>query len=152
MNQKYVVQLTDEQQEFLAKLISSGTAPTRTITRARILLKSDSSPGAPHWSYTQIEKALDVSPVTITSVRRAFACEGLDAALYRKKPEREYQRTLDGEAEAHLIALVCGETPEGQERWSLRLLQQKMIELAYVETVSHETIRTTLKKTNSSPG
>lgn len=152
MNQKYVVQLTNEQRAFLEKLISAGTAPARTLMRARVLLKSDSNPGAPHWSYAQIEEALDVSPTTITSVRKAFTNQGLDAALYRKKPEREYHRTLDGEAEAHLIALVCGPTPEGQARWSLRLLQEKMIELAYVETVSHETIRTTLKKTNSNPG
>lgn len=152
MNQKYVVQLTDEQRQQLERLVSSGIAPARTIRRARILLKSDCGPGGPHWSYSQVSEALDVSSVTIGSVRKTFVLGGLEAALYRKKPEREYQRSLDGEAEAHLIALACSPSPEGHERWTLRLLQQKMVELEYVETVSHETIRATLKKTNSSRG
>lgn len=152
MNQKYDVTLTAEQRQSLEKLISSGTAPARALTRARILLKSDSGPGAPHWSYDQICAALDVSPVTISAARKAFVQRGLEAALYRKKPEREYQHRLDGEAEAHLIALACGEAPEGRERWTLRLLADKMVTLEYVESVSHETIRNTLKKTNSNLG
>jgi hypothetical protein len=90
--------------------------------------------------------------LTVSSVRKRYAEEGLAAAIYRKKPEREYEHCLDGAAEAHLIALACGEPPEGYDGWTLRLLQRKMVELAYVNTVSHETVRTTLKKTRQSLG
>lgn len=85
-------------------------------------------------------------------MRRAFISGGLEAALQRKKPDREYEHRLDGEAEAHLIALTCSQPPQGRDRWTLRLLAHKMVELEYVEGVSHETIRTVLKKTNSSRG
>jgi hypothetical protein len=85
-------------------------------------------------------------------VRKRFAEEGLAKALNRKKPDREYEHCLDGEAEAHLIAMVCGKPPEGKDRWTLRLLRKQMVELSYAETVSHETIRTTLKKMNLSLG
>jgi len=146
MNQKYVVVLTDEQHQHLEKLISSGTAPARALTRARILLKSDSGLGAPHWSYDQICTALDVSPSTIAATRQAFAQQGLEAALCRKKPEREYEHCLDGEAEAHLIALACSQAPEGHARWTLRLLAQKMVILEYADSVSYETVRQVLKK------
>lgn len=152
MNQKYDVKLTTEQRQHLEKFVSSGTAPARALTRARILLKSDSSPGAPHWSYDHICAALDVSPVTVATTRRVFVQQGLEAALSRKKPEREYAHCLDGAAEAHLIALACGQAPEGHECWSLRLLAQKMVSLQYAESVSHETVRQVLKKTNSSLG
>ena len=146
MNRKYDVTLTTEQRQHLEKLVSSGTAPARALTRARILLKSDGSPGAPHWSYDQICTALDVSPVTVAAARRVFVQQGLEAALYRKKPEREYEHCLDGEAEAHLIALACSQAPEGRERWTLRLLAQKMVTLQHVDSVSYETVRQVLKK------
>lgn len=146
MNRKYDVMLTVEQRQHLEKLVSSGTAPARALTRARILLKSDDSPGAPHWSYDQICTALDVSPVTVAAARRVFVQQGLEAALYRKKPEREYEHCLDGEAEAHLIALACSQAPEGRERWTLRLLAQKMVTLQHVDSVSYETVRQVLKK------
>jgi hypothetical protein len=152
MNRKYIVQLNNEQREHLEKLISSGTAAARTITHARILLKSDSSAGAPNWSYAAIGAALDASETTIAHVRKTFAEQGLAAALSRKKPERVYQHRLDGEGEAHLTALACSQAPDGRDRWSLRLLAEKMVELEYVEAISHETIRATLKKTNSSRG
>ena len=152
MNRKYDVMLTTEQRQHLERLVSSGLAPARALTRARILVKSDGSPGAPRWSYDQICTALDVSPVTIAPTRRVFVQQGLEAALYRKKPEREYEHCLDGEAEAHLIALACSQAPEGHTRWTLRLLKKGMEEKQYVETISHETIRTTLKKRNLSLG
>jgi hypothetical protein len=152
MNRKYDVTLTTEQRQYLEKLISAGTARARALTRARILLKSDRGPDGPHWSYDQICTALDVSPVTISATRQTFVEKGLEAALSRKKPEREYAHCLDGEAEAHLIALACGQAPEGHECWSLRLLAQKMVSLQYAESVSHETVRQVLKKTNSSLG
>jgi hypothetical protein len=146
MNRKYDVTLTTEQRQYLEKLISAGTARARALTRARILLKSDCGAEGPHWSYDQICTALEVSPVTVSATRQAFVQKGLEAALSRKKPEREYKRCLDGEAEAHLIALACGQAPEGHACWSLRLLAQKMVSLQYAESVSHETVRQVLKK------
>jgi len=152
MNQKYLIKLTAEERQQLEQMLTSGIAPVRTITHARILLKSDSSEQGPNWSYGQICKALDIAPLTVANVRKRFAEEGFSEALCRKKPEREYEHCLDGEAEAHLIAMVCGKPPEGKDRWTLRLLQKRMVELSYAETVSHETIRTTLKKMSLSLG
>ena len=152
MNQKYLIKLTTEERQQLEKLLSSGIAPTRTLTHARILLKSDCSEQGSNWSYGQICDALDIAPLTVANVRKRYCEEGLETALHRKKPEREYEHCLDGEAEAHLVALVCGKPPEGKDRWTLRLLQKRMVELTYAETVSHETIRTTLKKMSLSPG
>ncbi|NTW89209.1 MAG: IS630 family transposase [Desulfobulbaceae bacterium] len=151
MNQKYVVKLTDEQIKHLEKLITSGTSPARMLTRARILLKSDQSENGPNWSYEKIAEAFDVSEMLIRDVRKRFAEAGFEAALQRKKPDREYEHSLDGEAEAHLIALACSQPPEGQKRWTLRLLKRAMQERMYVQTVSHETIRTTLKKKEIKP-
>lgn len=152
MNQKYKIQLNDQQRQQLEKFISSGKVPARAITRAHILLKSDCSPKGPNWSYQQISTAFNVSQVTVSNVRKTYINSGLEATINRKKPDRMYETRLDGEAEAHLIALACGEPPNGHERWTLRLLQDRMIKLKYVEDVSHETIRTVLKKTNLSPG
>lgn len=148
MNRKYVVKLTEEERLQLQKIISAGTAPARKIRRAQILLKSDSSPEGPNWNYKAISAAFNVSEVTITAVRKAYCQDGLEAALNRKKPQREYRRRLDGEAEAHLIALACSQPPEGHTRWTLRLLRDRFVEAGYVEQVSHETIRRMLKKTN----
>ncbi len=152
MNRKYVVELNDKQRERLEKLISSGTATARTSTHARILLKSDSSEGGPKWSYADICKALDVSGMAVMRVRRTFVHQGLDAALKHKTPDCIYEHRLDGEAEAHLIALAYGQPPDGHDRWSLRLLAEMMVKLDYVDAVSHETVRATLRKTNSSRG
>jgi hypothetical protein len=146
MFQKYFVKLTSEERQYLEKLVSSGSAPARKLQRARILLKSDCSEGGPNWSYDAICNAFDVNSMTVTNIRKAFAEGGLEKALNRKKPEREYQHSLDGNAEAHLIALACGAAPDGYERWSLRLLRDRFVKLEIVSSVSHETIRTTLKK------
>jgi hypothetical protein len=152
MYQKYVINLTAEDRQQLEQFIASGVAPARALTHARILLKSDNSPEGSNWSYHQICEAFDVAPLTVMQVRKRYVEEGLASAVYRKKPEREYPHCLDGEAEAHLIALCCGEPPEGRDRWTLRLLQNQMVTLNYVEAVSHESIRTTLKKMNLSLG
>lgn len=149
---KYMVKLTDEQKQHLEKLISSGTSSARMLTRARILLKSDQSENGPNWSYEKIAAAFDVSEMLIRDVRKRFAEVGFEAALQRKKPDRQYEHSLDGEAEAHLIALACSDPPEGEKRWTLRLLQKEMQKRQYVRTVSHETIRTTLKKRRLSLG
>lgn len=152
MYQKYVTKLTAEERQQLEELLSSGMIPARTLKHAQILLKSDSSPEGANWSYQQICEAFDVAPLTVMHIRKRYSQEGLAAALHRKKPEREYEHCLDGEAEAHLVALVCGTPPQGKDRWTLRLLKKRMMELTYTDAVSHETIRTTLKKMNLSLG
>jgi transposase len=143
---RYKVVLTKEERQQLEKLISSGIAPARKLTRARILLKVDEG-----LSKTEISRMLDVTNNTVTNVCRSFENQRL-AAIERKQPDREYEHSLDGEAEAHLIAIACSAAPEGRERWTLRLLQSEMIKRKYVDEVSHETIRTALKKTFSSRG
>ena len=152
MYQKYFVKLTSEERTYLEKLVSSGNAPARKLRRARILLKLDCSEGGPHWTYETICDAFDVNSLTVTNVRKDFSAGGLEQALNRKQPNREYEHHLDGNAEAHLIALVCSAAPEGYDRWTLRLLQDRLVKLEIVERVSHETIRTTLKKMNLSHG
>ena len=152
MKQKYIVKLTETERSQLKELISSGKASARQIRRAYILLKSDSSEGGPTWNYKTICEAYDVSSLTVYTVRKNYIAGGLERAILRKKPDRVYKRRLDGEGEAHLIALACSEPPDGYERWSLRLLKDRIIRSEIVENISHETIRQTLKKTNSSPG
>ena len=152
MGQKYFVELTSAERLQLKELISSGEASAREIRRAYILLKSDSSPDGPGWKYEEICEAFEVSSLTVYQVRKNYVEEGLQRAILRKKPERVYARRLDGEGEAHLIAMACGEPPDGYERWSLRLLKDWLVRLDIVENISHETIRQTLKKTSSNPG
>ena len=152
MKQKYIVKLSAAERLQLKELISSGEASARQIRRAYILLKSDSSPGRPGWKYQAICEAYEVSSLTVYNVRKNYVEGGLQRAILRKKPDRVYQRRLDGAGEAHLIALACSEPPEGYERWSLRLLQDRLVRLEIVEHISHETIRQTLKKTSSSRG
>ncbi len=148
----YRVELTEEQRAELRGLVGGGTAPARALTRARVLLKADHGEGGPGWSDAAIAGALDVNPSTVLRVRRQFVREGLPATLARKRPDRVYERALDGEQEAKLIALACSEAPEGTARWSLRLLADELVRLEVVEAISHETVRQTLKKTSSSRG
>ncbi len=152
MPQKYVVVLTETEREQLQQLIAAGTAPARKLAHARILLKTDRGPQGPGWVDERIAESVEVSQPTIFRVRRQFVEAGLEAALNRRAPRREYTRKLDGAQEAHLIALTCSEPPAGQARWSLRLLADKLVELEVVEAVSHQTVRRVLQKTNSSPG
>ena len=146
---KYKVTLTEQEREELGQLISKGKGAARKLQHARILLKADGQVG---WNDETISEAVEVSVSTIERVRERFVEEGLQAALERKMPKREYKRRLDGEQEAHLVALVCSHPPEDRGRWTLKLLAQKMVELAYVESVAPETIRQTLKKMNLNPG
>ncbi len=148
----YRVVLTDDQRAELRTLIGSGVAPARPLTRARILLKADHDEAGPGWSDALIARALEVNPSTVQHVRRQFVQEGLAATLARKQPDRRYEQLLDGKAEAHLIAVACGSPPEGQARWSLRLLANKVVRLEVVPAISYETVRRTLKKTPSSHG
>jgi transposase len=148
MNKKFVVRLSVEERGRLESLIAKGkAAAARKLTRARILLKADCSSFGPAWSDEQISDALDLGASTVHRVRRSFVEGGLDGVLVRRPIPRR-PRMLDGEQEAHLIALACGAPPAGRCRWSLRLLADKLVDLGHVETVSHETIRRALKKTN----
>jgi transposase len=152
MKKKYVVELTEQEREYLHKLISAGTAPARKLNRARILLKADVGKHAEAEALIdrQIAQMLETSTATVQRARERFYEGGLQAALERSKPDRVYKRSLEGRAEARLIALACSEPPRGRARWSFRLLADKAVELGIVEEVSHETVRKTLKKTNSS--
>ena len=149
---KYHVTLTDDERSMLRDLLSAGKAPARALTHARILLKADESGDSPAWSDEAIRKALDVGLSTVTRVRERFVEEGLEAALERHKPRRDYSHLVDGECEAHLVALACSAPPVGHKRWTLRLLADKMVEREYIDSVSHETVRQVLKKTNLSLG
>jgi transposase len=153
MNKKYVVKLTKDERKRLRKLISAGTAPARMLNRARILLKTDLGEHSEGRVLTDREIAgmLETSTATVQRVRERFCTQGLDAALERSVPDRLYKRSLDGRAEARLIALACSEAPGGRDRWSMRLLADKAVELGIVESVSHETVRKTLKKTSCVP-
>jgi hypothetical protein len=148
----YRVVLTEEQRAYLRTLVGSGIAPARLLTRARILLKADHGEGGPGWSDAAIAGALDVDPSTVLRVRRQYVREGLEPTLARKRPDRVYERTLDGKGEAHLIALACGAAPDGSAQWSLRLLADELVRLEVVEAISYETVRQTLKKTTSNRG
>jgi hypothetical protein len=150
MKKKYPVILTETERDNLKGLIAAGTAPARKLTHARILLKADQGPEGPGWVDDAVAEAVEVSQPTISRVRKQYVEEGLEAALNRRPPNREYHRKLDGKQEARLVALACSEPPEGQARWSLRLLADKMVELEVVDDLSYQTVRRTLKKTNSS--
>lgn len=153
MQQRFPVTLTAAQRDQLQHLIFAGTAPARKLTHARILLKAERRPGGPAWTDDAIADAMEVSQPTVARVRRQFVDEGLEAALNRRAPRREYRRKLDGEQEARLVALACGQPPDGRAHWTLQLLADKLVELEIVAApISSQTVRRTLKKTNSSPG
>jgi transposase len=149
---KYVVKLSADEREQLETLISSGKRSAQLITRARILLKTDASEAGEGWTDRKIAAALDASINTVASARRQLVEEGFEATLARKyNPNSARPRIFDGAAEAKLIALACSPAPEGFARWSLRLLEEKVVELNIVEKASDNTIGRTLKKTRSNP-
>ncbi len=152
MHKRYPITLTETEREYLHELIAAGTAPARKLAHTRLLLKADQAPGGPAWPDERIAAALEVRQPTVSRVRKQGVEEGLEAALNRRPPKREYRRKLDGAQEARLVALSCGTPPPGQARWSLRLLADKLVELEVAEAVSYQTVRRVLKKTNSSPG
>src|SRR3954470_681863 len=143
---RYKVTLEPDERGALEKLISRGKGAARRLAHARILLHADQGEGMPGRIDAEIAKAVGVSVATIERVRQRFVEEGLEAALSPRPPRRLYPRKLDGEA--RLIALACSPPPEGQARWTLRMLAERMVVLGHVETVSHETVRTTLQQTN----
>jgi hypothetical protein len=152
MKTKYAVCLTEAERARLRTLLGQGVAPARLLTHARILLKADRGEGGPGWSDAAIAGALEICTATVARVRRQYVEEGLEAALRRRMPDRVYPRALDGAQEARLVALACSAPPEGQTRWSLRLLADALVRLEVVPAVSHETVRQTLKQTTSSRG
>ena len=147
---QYPVILDSSQRDYLIDLIGSGRESARKLTRARILLKvSDAGEFGPAYSDKAIKEAVEVSIPTIERTRKTFAREGLTAALnVKKRSKASRPQKFDGEKEAHLIALVCSDAPEGCSRWTLRLLAEKMVELNHFSSISHESIRQVLKKTN----
>jgi hypothetical protein len=152
MRKQYVVRLAEEERASLLTIVGRGVVPARAQTHARILLKANRGEAGPEWTDGAISTALEVDPTTVARVRRLYVTEGLKAALHRKTPDRVYRRKLDGEQEAHLVAVACSEPPTGHKRWTLRLLADKLVELEVIETVSYETVRQTLKQTASNRG
>ena len=147
---KYIVRLSAEERAHLEALIRTGKRSAQLMTKARILLKADASAAGPGWRDCEIARALDTSVDTIARTRRQLTEEGFDAVLrYKYNPNSARPRTFDGAAEAKLIALACSPAPAGYARWSLRLLEEKVVELNIVGKASDNTIGRTLKKTSS---
>lgn len=144
---KYVVTLTREERDELSAITSKGIHTSQKVINALILLGCDEGEHQTDRSTNaDMSRVLNISPRTIDRVKRRFVMEGFDAALTRKKPDRIYDRKIDGDLEAKLVALSCSEPPEGYSRWSLRLLADKAVELQYIGSISHEGVRQTLKK------
>jgi len=149
MEKKYIVDLTTEERSDLEGRLQGGQMSVRKVKRIQILLKADEG-----WSDKRISEALDVGLSTVERTRCKFVERGLEGAITNRRPRRKYPRKLDGKAEAHLIALMCGPAPAGYARWSLRLLADELVKIegVEIEDISYETVRQTLKKTNLSPG
>lgn len=152
MVKKYKVDLTAAERTELEQFATTERRAADQITRARILLKADCNQAGGEWLEAEIASAFDVSITTVERMRCRFVELGLPACLKRQPGGGRKQRCLNGEQEAHLVALVCNEIPTGRARWSVRLLADEMVRLKYVESLSHETVRQTLKKTNFSLG
>ncbi|NQV02333.1 MAG: helix-turn-helix domain-containing protein [Bacteroidia bacterium] len=149
----YKVTLTQEERDQLTEMTRTGTHAARKIIHALILLNVDRGPHATERLINEeICKVLKIGMRTIDRVKKRFVEEGLEAALKMAPTSRVYDKLVDGDMEAHLIALACGEPPKGFARWSLRLLADKLVELRIADSISYETVRRTLKKTNLSLG
>ena len=146
---RYAVDLTDAECAELREIISKNKAKRSTIVNAYILLKADRTCG---WTNAGIAAAYEVSTKKVEQLKKRFVEEGFEAAVYRKPVTNAHRRKITGDEEAHLIALYCSQVPEDHERWTLRMLAEKMVELDIIDSVSHETIRRTLKKWNLNLG
>ena len=142
---KYVVRLDPEEREYLQSLINKGGRSPAVLKRVRILLKADQG-----WPDTRIAEFAEVSLSTVYRVRQRCVEQGLESAIFRKQSGSRLYRKLDGKGEAQLIALACSEAPEGRSRWTLQLLADRLVALEVVDSISHECVRATLKKTSSS--
>lgn len=147
MDKKYIVRLSEEERQQLRDLVGKGRVAAYKVRHANILLMADAD--GPNWADERIAQALSCHVGTVANVRMRLVERGLEGALAQKKRERPpRQPVLDGQKEARLIALACGEPPEGRARWTLHLLADKLVELQVVESISHETVRQALKKTH----
>ena len=152
MIKRYVVRLSEAERAELDAVVKTGRAAARKRLHAQMLLKADEGEHGPAWSDAAIGNALEVGIRTVERLRQCLVEEGLETALNGRQQARYKSPKLDGQQEAYLLALACSTPPVGRNRWTLRLLADRMVELAYVDTVSHETVRQVLKKTNSSLG
>ncbi len=148
---KYIVELTSEERKQLQQLVKKGKVAGYKIRHAQMLLKADQGSHGPSWPDAQIAEVFAAHVTTVKRLRKRFVEQGLDAALERNKRDN-YTRKLDGDAEAHLIAIACSKPPAGRSEWSLRLLADRLVELSVVDSVSYMTVSRTLKKTNLSRG
>jgi hypothetical protein len=143
---KYKITLTKEEREELLSITKGGTHSSKKLIHSLILLNCDEGEFSEKVNNEDIAKVLKIGPRTIDRLKKKFVEEGFEAALENRPTTRVYERKADGDVEAHLIALSCSKAPEGFTRWSLRLLADKMVELEYVDDISHETVRRVLKK------
>lgn len=150
---KYIVTLTEEERDSLTEMTSKGKHRSQKVLNALTLLACDEGECQNSRSTNaEISKVLNTSMRKIDRVKKRFVNQGLDVALNGKKSDRIYEKKADGDFEAHLIALSCSKPPKGFSQWSLRLLADRVVELKYIDSISHETVRRVLKKTNLSPG
>ena len=147
---KYVIELSNQEKVRLMEIVKKGNSPARTILRANILLASDKQSDK-YMTVSEIANAYRTTPTTVQTVRASYCKKGLEATITRKKRETPpIPAKVTGEVEAHIIALACGQPPEGYSKWTLRLLANKTVELGYIESISHVTVSTILKKMNLS--
>ena len=139
---KYIVNLSKSEKKGLQSMISSGKHSAKKLLKARVLLKADQG-----WSDQKISDSLDVTTRTLENMRKQFVEDGFDNFLQGRYSQRTYFRKLDGKQEAQLITIACSEAPEGRNRWTLKMLANEMVRLEYVDDISYETVRQTLKKT-----
>ena len=150
---KYLVTLTEDERITLGALTSKGKHRSQKILNALILLGCDEGQfRATRSTNEELARVLNISMRKIDRLKKRFVVDGLEVALNGSKGSRIYAKKADGDFEAHLVALSCSEPPKGFARWSLRLLADKVVELDYIDSVSHETVRRVLKKTKSNPG
>ena len=147
---KYLIELSEQDRTELLDIVKRGNSPARTILRANILLASDKGSNK-HMTVSEIADAYHTTPTTVQTVKTSYCEKGLEATINRKKRETPpVPAKVTGDLEAHVIALACGQPPEGYSKWTLRLLADRTVELGYIESISHVTISTILKKTNLS--
>jgi transposase len=147
MKKVYSFVLSDSERSELEGLVRSGRTPGGVLRRAQLVLKAEAGPSGPGLSDVEVAEALGRGRSTVERLRKRACFEGPLACLYPKKSDRVYERVMDGEAEARLVALACSEPPAGFGKWTLRLLAERMVVLEYVEHLSYETVRQALKKT-----
>jgi hypothetical protein len=148
---KFVVRLTDEERAELQAMVDEGRGAKTVRQRARVLLKVDESEEGPAWNDARAAEFAEVSLTTVHRVRQRLVEQGFEAAVYRKPSTNRLYRKLDGVGEARLIAEACSPAPEGRNRWTLTLLADRLVALEVVDAICADTVRLTLKKTNSSP-